>query len=503
MLRQEPAASAQILHPPIHFDARADSIAIRFHTAQPQRNRAPAHSAIVAQDANLRPQAALQHDVQIAVAIDIGRRERTRVVREVDAADARKIEKPGGSAARRLDSFVKHVRLAPAPTVILADELIDGVPTVLVFRGRAVGHRRFRHDLPPEETIQIFLRGIGHHARGNEDLGRPVVIEIQPVGAPGPPAHRHPFLRGGLDEPAIARVAVERVTPGVAMPGRRQITPRDKCWVLDHALARRRPHVRDIQIGPAVTVVIEPRGAHAGRHVCHARFGGFVPKGALAIPIEIAPAKIVSHIQVGPAVAIVIAPSGRKAEPVVVVIHAGLRGDVFEEAAGFREPIAKQIVGRSVSRVVIGNRIAGLVFALKIDVGAKVQVQAAVAVVIRGSHARKRTLGSGPEAERVRHVGEDAVPAIGEVERSGVAQHHKILMPGIAEVGEQRARAIVQHADARLLRNIYKGGVAAVLVQTVRQSAGLANIDFIPAVVVDVAHRHAVGSVHRDSGGGI
>ncbi len=88
MLREKATARAEILDAPVHLHARADGIAVRFHASQAQRDGVPSRAAMVLQNAHLRGEAALQNDVEIAIAIDIGNRERTRIIGEIEAAYA-------------------------------------------------------------------------------------------------------------------------------------------------------------------------------------------------------------------------------------------------------------------------------------------------------------------------------------------------------------------------------------------------------------------------------
>ena len=72
------------------------------------------------------------------------------------------------------------------------------------------------------------------------------------------------------------------------------------------------------------------------------------------------------------------------------------------------QPVAKQKVGRPVPRIVIWDRITVLRFALEEEVTAKIQIQAAVAIVIRGGQAGERSLRRRGETECVRNVREPA-----------------------------------------------------------------------------------------------
>jgi hypothetical protein len=50
-------------------------------------------AAVILEDANLRREAALQDNVEIAVAVNIGNRECSRIIGEVEAADSRNVVK--------------------------------------------------------------------------------------------------------------------------------------------------------------------------------------------------------------------------------------------------------------------------------------------------------------------------------------------------------------------------------------------------------------------------
>ncbi len=72
-------------------------------------------------------------------------------------------------------------------------------------------------------------------------------------------------------------------------------------------------------------------------------------------------------------------------------------------------------------------------------------------------------------------------------------------MARIAEVGEQRAGGLVQHAQARALSDIFGRSIGANLVQAVRQAARLAHVDLVHAVVVDVGDGDSLVAVHVDA----
>src|ERR1700680_1521813 len=93
MLRKVSAARIQILHMPIHLDPRANPVAIRFRAPQPKYDAALRHAAVITQNPDLRREPALQNNIEIPVIIDIRCGESSRVVGEIQSADAGKIVK--------------------------------------------------------------------------------------------------------------------------------------------------------------------------------------------------------------------------------------------------------------------------------------------------------------------------------------------------------------------------------------------------------------------------
>ena len=88
--------------------------------------------------------------------------------------------------------------------------------------------------------------------------------------------------------------------------------------LLDHTPAGGSPHVADIQILAAITVIIEPRRAHPRPDIFDSRRVSHVVKPATLVLVQILAAKIVGHVKVGPTVAIVVTP--RRSETVAIVV---------------------------------------------------------------------------------------------------------------------------------------------------------------------------------------
>ena len=76
-------------------------------------------------------------------------------------------------------------------------------------------------------------------------------------------------------------------------------------------------------------------------------------------------------------------------------------------------------------------------------------------------------------------------------------------MAGVAQIGEERTGGVVEDIQTGLPRDVVQVAVSIVLIQPVGQSARLQEIDFIPAVAVDVRHRDAKFAVKIDAAGRI
>src|SRR2546422_1884692 len=89
-------------------------------------------------------------------------------------------------------------------------------------------------------------------------------------------------------------------------------------------LARGGPHVRDVEVLPSVSIVIEPAYAHPRADIFDARLRGDVREAAaFAVSVKVVAPEIVDDVEVREAVAVVVAPAGGKTEPVIVLAHAG------------------------------------------------------------------------------------------------------------------------------------------------------------------------------------
>ena len=292
-------------------------------------------------------------------------------------------------------------------------------------------------------------------------------------------------------------MTVERFRRG-AVPDRPELR------IASHALSRGGPHVRDIQVQAPVAVVVEPSRAHARADVLHALLFGDVPKASVRVLVEIIPAKVVGDVELGPAVLVVVAPCGGKAVAVIVLAESRLRRDVDEGAAPVAlQLVAEQEVRRPVLRVVIGSGIAVLILALEVQIRAQVQVQLAVPIIVGGGHACERALGLLAEPERVLAETKSARAIVEEQQRPGGCEHDQVLEPQVPQVQEQRLGGVVQHPDARFIGDVGPDPVRPPAVEPVGQAARLAHVQLVPAVSVDIADRDTLVAVDSDAGGRI
>src|SRR5262249_52251249 len=143
-----------------------------------------------------------------------------------------------------------------------------------------------------------------------------------------------------------------------------------------------------------------------------------VAEPAVVILVEVVAAEVVRYVEVGPAVAVVVAPGRREAVAIVVLIQTGGCGNVLEVTIAFRgQTVSKEKVGWTVLRIVIRNGIAMLVLAQIVNIGAEVEIESAVAIIIGGRHSGEGALGRRGEAKGILLVTERAVALIEEQQR--------------------------------------------------------------------------------------
>ena len=92
-----------------------------------------------------------------------------------------------------------------------------------------------------------------------------------------------------------------------------------------------------------------------------------------------------------------------------------------------------------------------------------------------------------------------AVPFVQKQQRAIGPNDDQVLTAVVVEVGKQRAGSIFENAESRRFRDVLEGAVAAIAIETVRQAGGLADVEIVETVAVDVADRNAIVAVDIDA----
>ena len=161
--------------------------------------------------------------------------------------------------------------------------------------------------------------------------------------------------------------------------------------------------------------------------------------------------------------------------------------------------VAHQEIRRPVLRVVIRRRIFVLPGALVVGVQAEINVEPAIAIIVRDGRAGESSLRRIRELECVGLLAKLAAAFIQKQQRAVGAHHNDVLAAVIVEIGEQRARRIFQDPQAGRLGDVFERSVAAIAIETIGQAGRLANVKIVEAVVVDVSDRDSVVPVDVDA----
>ena len=148
-------------------------------------------------------------------------------------------------------------------------------------------------------------------------------------------------------------------------------------------------------------------------------------------------------------------------------------------------------------------RIFVLIRALIVGVEAEVDIEPAVAIVVGGGRAGERSLRRIGELKRVGLEAKFAAALIQEQQRTVGAYDDQILPAVVVEVGENRAGRIFEQSDSGRLGDVLERSVAAIAIEPVGKAGGLADVEIVEAVAIDVADRNAVVAVDVDAAGAI
>ena len=446
VLGEEAGADLHELGPPeligLHGHARPDRIAVALRPHETDGERRIPTREVVAEDTELGGGAGRhEHEVGIPVAVVVEHRERAAVLVQVEAGGA-------GDLLEAAPAIVaqQHVALVLGLRPVANEQPVRGPPAVVVEGARLAHEGRVGHDLPPEEAVHVdrLFAGVPReHPVHDVEVFPAVVVEVDRVGGPRPAPELGVGGERRILERAVAPVAEERVAADVAAVDLVDVGRGvgHEARLRRHALAGGGPHVAGVDVEVAVVVVVHERRAHARAVVLDARPRGHVTEADLAVDeavvvVEVLAPEVVRHQQVGPAVLVVVGPGGGEAEAVVVLIQPHLLGHVHEAAVAV---VAEQDLGRAVVGVVVRRGRSGLVLADadEVAVGAQVQVDEAVAVVVRHRRRGQRSLQRLLELERVRVAGEVALAVVDEEQRAAAREQDQVLVAVVVHVGEE------------------------------------------------------------------
>ena len=94
-------------------------------------------------------------------------------------------------------------------------------------------------------------------------------------------------------------------------------------------------------------------------------------------------------------------------------------------------------------------------------------------------------------------------PSIQEQQRAAGAHDDQILTSVVVEIGKERAGGVFEESDAGRFGDVLEGAVAAVAIKPVGQAGGLANVEIVEPVAIDVADRDAIVAVDVDAAGAV
>ena len=151
------------------------------------------------------------------------------------------------------------------------------------------------------------------------------MIEIPGIARPRPSPHLHTSLIAPIFKRLVATgVSKKRIPHAVFLIKSSKAGGSFLLKIVLHGNtpARGSPHVCNVEIFPAVVVVVEPADAHAGADVLDPSLHSDIRKSSVSIvAIKILSAKVVDHVEIGPAVAIVVSPCATKAVTRVVLVE--------------------------------------------------------------------------------------------------------------------------------------------------------------------------------------
>ena len=289
-------------------DEGADAVTVAHRTLEPERD-AVARGAVVAIEAD--PILVVDIDeIEVAVVVEVGE------------------GRPEAHAAVVEAPFL--LDLGETEIVVVAEG------EVRFLLGRLPLHQRddFRGGLQLFDLVeQVGINEGPHHAVGHVQVDPAVVVEVLETRRPAPV---------GAAETGHLRDLEEAVGPGVQEHGVLHVLRRDERIHHVHEAAhvthgdlglevRGAGHLRDHEVGQAVVVDVGGVGAHREpRRVRHGRGQDAGERAVAVVAVEaVRGREVVRDVEVGPAVAVVVEPGGRVAVG-RLARDAGLGGNLVE-----------------------------------------------------------------------------------------------------------------------------------------------------------------------------
>ena len=500
MLRQEPGPGLHDLRAahPIGLDdhAGADGVAIALRASEPHLERSRVRRLeIVPEHAKLRCLSGRHHDeVLVAVAVDVERREGSSVLIEIESERARDLVEASVSVVAQ-----EHVPLMAGDRSV-NQQLIHRAPGIVIRRAGRARERRTGDHLPPEESLEVFA-GSRQHPVDDVEILPTVVIEIERIRAPRPAAQLGMRRERPVFEPAVSEIPEKRIPSRVPPVERAHVRRRigHERRRRRHAPAGRAPHVAGVDVEPSVVVVVEEGRAHPGAVIEDARRSGDVLEHDPAIPepeitVEILGPEVVRDQKVRPAVAVVVGPGGREVIAIVAGVETGPRRHIDEPPVAV---VAKENARRAIARVVVRCWRSRLVFsgAEEIRVDADVQIEEAVAVVVRHRDRRQHPLQRPGELKCVGNAREVSLAIVDEEKKLRRGGQHEVFVAIVVDVGEERLRGVVEDSNSRGVGDVLERAVAAIAVEAVGQPRRLGDVQIVEPVAIRIPDRHAVMAV--------
>lgn len=425
--------------------------------------------------------------------IPVGAGDGAGVVVEVEAGGG-----GGGSEFSIAGVEEEAIAFVSAEGVAAVEEFVDFVGALEkegVGIGREEGFWGFvrsdRHDLSPEETSEVVFTFAGDEAVGDGEVFEAVVVEVGEDGAPGPAALTGAGGHGDVCEGGIAVVEEEGIPAGGALEFGFDFAGSVLLeFVLEgDAVAGAGEHVSGVEVDEAVGIGVAPTDGHAEGGVFDAGGGGVAGEGGFSgfgklVAVEIVAAVVVGDVDIEVAVGIDVFPRGGEAEAVVFGHHAGLLGGIDE----VHVVVAEEDVLAAVVGVVVGDGIGegGGVAGFAV-INADVEIEVGVVVVVDGGEG----VASG-----------GGVDALGEGELSGAVVFEnesgvgdgegEVLVAVVVEVDEEAAAGGVEEVDAGFGGGFAGGAVGLLEEEFIGNGGGLAEVEVIEAVAIDVANGEAV-----------